>query len=481
MKRILALILVVLTIFALVGCTKDNKRQIVEVTLSTEDAEAILAAAGITLPAAEDVAAAGSEIVWFAWFDSFHNYDEAEVVNTGFWTFKEKYGCSIEWIECEWGRRFDDLANLILAGTAPDFYPGDCETFPYYAIKGMFQPVDDYIDYNDPLWSGVKDYADTYFSLGGDHYMIITSRSAENVVAYNRRVIDEWGFEDPAELYYNDEWTWDAYYDMCVEFSDPNEDRYALDGYHLCIGLLHSVGQNIVAYDTEQKKFVTHLDDPRIERAADVMYDLAKNECVYPRWKNGGAIRNNTEGAGIKEGLALFYIRASWVFTGTVEEISGIFGDVTQNEVMFVPLPRDPDGDGFYYTESIPNGFCIVNGAENPEGVALLASCDRFKTLDPTVVSIDRRQLEEKYLWTQEMLTMWDTCKEIANSHSVLVAYSAGLGTQLHGVVNTIEGFGVSDDPYTWAQLKERYSEQIEYYTDELNTSIEEFVAGKAA
>ncbi len=49
MKRLIALALVLLMVFALVGCGKP-KRQIVNVTLSTEDSEAILAAAGITLP-----------------------------------------------------------------------------------------------------------------------------------------------------------------------------------------------------------------------------------------------------------------------------------------------------------------------------------------------------------------------------------------------------------------------------------------------
>ena len=51
-KKIIALALALLLIFVLVGCSK-NERQIVKLTLSTEDSEAILAAAGITLlPAA---------------------------------------------------------------------------------------------------------------------------------------------------------------------------------------------------------------------------------------------------------------------------------------------------------------------------------------------------------------------------------------------------------------------------------------------
>lgn len=49
MKRFASLFLVVVLVFALVGCGK-NKKQIIELTLSTEDSEAIMAAAGIMLP-----------------------------------------------------------------------------------------------------------------------------------------------------------------------------------------------------------------------------------------------------------------------------------------------------------------------------------------------------------------------------------------------------------------------------------------------
>ena len=44
MKRILTLSLALIMIFVLVGCGKE-KRQIIKLTLSTEDSEAILAAA----------------------------------------------------------------------------------------------------------------------------------------------------------------------------------------------------------------------------------------------------------------------------------------------------------------------------------------------------------------------------------------------------------------------------------------------------
>ena len=126
-KKLLAIGLVLLMIFTLVGCGK-NKRKIVEVTLSTEDAEAILAAAGITLPDAEEVVVSGTSIKWFAWYDGFHNYDEAEVVNTGYWTFKEKYGCEIEWVETTWAARFDELATLLTTKHSPPMQSRACSS-----------------------------------------------------------------------------------------------------------------------------------------------------------------------------------------------------------------------------------------------------------------------------------------------------------------------------------------------------------------
>ncbi len=412
MKRFVCLVLALLTIFALAGC-KSNKREIVKLTLSTEDSEAILAAAGIKLPDAEQTAAAGSTITWCSWWDGFHNYSEAEIVNTGYFTFTEKYGCEIEWIEVDYFERFNTLANLILSGNAPDFFPAGSSsnaTFPMACIKGTFEPVDDYVDYTDPLWQGMAEAAE-YFALGNTHFAFVTDVTFRHIVPYNRRVIEEWGFDDPAELYANDEWTWDVFYDMCMDFSDSDEDRYALDGYSFNDALVQqATGKKLVGKD-ESGHYFSNLDDPLIEAANTLLYDLVKNGCTYHEGSNYWAGRNDHQaGAGLKEGLCLFYIATVDEFTGPVEEISAVWGDITENELMFVPLPRYQNGDGNYYLTSIPQGYMIVTGAQNPEGVALLASCERFKIIDPTVISIDRKQLKETYLWTDEMLDMYDHC-----------------------------------------------------------------------
>lgn len=475
MKKIIAVFLVLLMIFALVGCGK-NKREIVHITLSTEDSEAILAAAGIRLPDVEAAKGANSTVKWFAWYDPFHNYDEAEIVNTGFFTFTEKYGGEIEWIETDYFERNDDLANLVLAGTSPDFAPagyGATATFPLDCIKGMYVPVDDYVDYTDPLWAGVT--MAEYYNLGGQHWAIVTTIDPSNVVAYNRRVMEEWGFDDPAELYYNNEWTWDVFYEMCMDFSDGDENRYALDGYAYNGGFIESTGQMVLCKD-ENGMFYSNIDAPEIERAQNLLYDLVKNDCTYHEGTNRWALRGNgTFGSGLKEGLCLFYVIGTSFFTGTVEEISAIWGDVTQGELMFAPLPRDDDGDGNYYMASGPVGYMLVSGGTNHDGAALLAACERFKIIDPTVISIDRKQLEETYLWTEEMLEMYDEQFEIAERTPV-VNYSGNLQTQLNSALNTLcDGINRTNEPATWAQLKEQYKETIEYYIEELNAMVTDY------
>lgn len=477
-KRIFSTILAALMITALVGCGK-GKRQVIQLTLSTEDSEAILRAAGITLPDPETAAGANSTVQWFSWYDPFQNYSEDQMLNTGYWTFQERYGGKVEWVEVEWAQRYDGVANLIMGGTPPDLYPGEANTFPNFAIKGLYDAVNKYIDYDDPLWADMKDYAYKYFALGDNVYMMITDRTFGTVCPYNRRVINEYGYDDPAELFANDEWTWDAFSEMCNDFSDPDQDRYALDGWYFYTSILRGTGNTIVSYDPDSRHFVSNLDEPGFDRAAAMLYDLSTNECVYPWYSNGWACRNGSvEGSGVREGLCLFWPVAEWGFTGTVDEIGAVWGDMTEGDLMFVPMPRDPNGDGNYYLESYPNGYCIIKSCKNPDGVALLVSCMRFKAIDPTVIDIDRKLLEEKYLWTEDMLAMHDYLIELVNSSDALImSYDAGMGNVVNSTVENIEGFSHLSEVQSWAQVKEANSDKLQVAIDELNSTIDDFIA----
>ena len=482
-KRIIAVVLSLILVVALVGCG-GSKRQPIEVTLSTEDAEAILAAAGIRLPDASETPAAGTNVKWYAWYDPFQNYSEDEIVNTGFFTFKEKYGSTLEYVECTWDERFTKLANLLVGGTPPDVYPGDLETFPFYAVgRKMFSPVDDYIDYDDILWSDMKEFADNYVSIGGRHYMMVTDVKLDYVCGYNRRVINEWGFDDPAELFYNGEWDSDEWLDMCISFSDADEERYAVDGWYYDVALMYMSGTPIVSYNPETGLFQQNIDNPGLERAANVIEEMKRNDCIFPVWKNGWKLRGGEEiqGIGVKDGLTLFFVVGIWGMEATVDDMATRWGDMLDEEVMFVPMPKDSQGDGNYYVTAKTDGFCIVKGAANPEGVALLGACSRFRIIDPTVMSVDRKQKVEKYLWTDEMLAMYDTVIEMAKGPNALVDYGEGLGGDLSTAVAKFNNLGRQSTSSSWAQVKEANADVLQYQVDLFNETVREYEAELAA
>ncbi len=482
MKRIIAILLAVIMIAALVGCG-SKKRQPIELTLSTEDSEAILLAAGVRLPDISETPAANSTIQFFSWFDPINNYTEDQVVNTGYWTFREKYNGHVEYVECTYDTRYDELANLIMAATSPDFFPAGVSseaTFPMYCVKNTFIPVNDYIDYTDPLWEGMAEPADA-FTLAGKCFAFITDVTFRNICPYNRRVISEWGFDDPADLYANDEWTWDVFYDMCIEFSDPEADRYALDGYAYNGALVQEASGAKFVEKNDNGQYISNLDDPILEQANQLIYDLVKNDCVYHEGTSYWAGRDNhTDGAGVKDGKCLFYITYFTSIQDTVDNISAVWGDVTQGELMFVPLPRNDRGDGEYYLASIPSGYMLIQGAKNPEGVALYAACERFKIIDPTVERIDRQQLRDKYLWTEEMLEMYDECREIILKNTYMY-YNGNFIDQLNTAYNHFrDDIARGGATTTWAQLKEQYSESFEYYLEEQNNEIANYIAANS-
>lgn len=138
--------------------------------------------------------------------------------------------------------------------------------------------------------------------------------------------------------------------------------------------LFTSTGTFLAEYDPAEGIFKQNLDDPRIERAANRLYDVMKNELCFPMWTIGWAMNYGAEGGGMKEGKTLFAMDQWYVFDEcrSAEEYERIFGDIRNNELMIVPVPRDPNGDGEYYIDSKIKGYNLIKGAPHPEAVALL-------------------------------------------------------------------------------------------------------------
>ncbi len=205
--------------------------------------------------------------------------------------------------------------------------------------------------------------------------------------------------------------------------------------------------------------------------------DINKNDLGFPHWNNGWALNYGNEGGGMREGMTLFAMGPSYILDEIIskEEEEMRFGSMDDGEVMVVPLPRDPNGNGEYYIDSMPVGYCLIKGANNPEGVALLASCERFKVVDPTVIRIDERQKMEVLGWSEEMLTMWNHMYDVANSHNTIVQYS-GLD-KVSKYYGDMISFNNWKNPSTWAELKEKNRDALDFSLSELNAEMEAYAS----
>lgn len=191
--------------------------------LSEEDAAKVADVADLLTGELEN-----KTIKWFSFYDPFHASTSGNTKALSLELFEEKYDGNIEYIQTTWANRFNDLSTQIVGGEGVDFIAGgDLDSFPKGVTNGMFQSVDDLIDYDSELWAPQKNIND-YFELNGKHYLIATQATTGQVVFYNRQTIEGYGFDDPADLLEAGEWNWDTFKGMLLEFCDADSECYGL-------------------------------------------------------------------------------------------------------------------------------------------------------------------------------------------------------------------------------------------------------------
>lgn len=323
--------------------------------------------------------------------------------------FERKYGGKIEWIPTTWGARYDDLSVNVLGGSGVDIFPGDdTSNFPRGIISGMFQPVDEYVDFDSAMWKNTKE-AMELLNFNGKHYELITSVTAESIVIYNKATIEANGFEDPWELYEAGEWNWDTFKSMLQEFVDEDNDQWGIDGFWSEKALFLSAG--VPTVESDGTNLICNINDPTVEQAMDFQYDLYRNGLVFPRDRFNWQDQPQMMG----EGRQLFYIAGAWAIGGAPETWSTT---IEPENLGIVPVPS-PAGSDPYQVAKL-SGFAICKGADNPWGAALYAECDLLSTVDERAVAISDRKTMDDSKWSQELIDKNKMINELARKYPVI-------------------------------------------------------------
>lgn len=382
--------------------------------------------------------------------------------------FQERYGGEVEWYQCTYGSRYDDLANYINSDEGIDFfYGGNWDAFPKGAIRNMFVSYDEYIDLDSELWEGVKEANDALM-WNGEHYMAVVEVTGDNcVIIYNRQTMEENGLDDPAELFENDEWTWETFEDMLEEFVDTDEERYGIDSWYFEAGLSASTGVPYIGL--EDGVLVNNLRDEALEDYQNWMYDLWQKDYIA---LGVGDYGWESRDYYIGEGKLLFYPCGLWTLMTEKDQWVETFGE----EVMFVPVPRYEEADEYYIPCSV-NAYLFVRGGDNPEGVAKYLDCMRFSKISEGAQELSDEQFMEDYEWTDEMIEMYNTLNDMALENPVFDLYN-GISSDVTDVLDSSEtGIrATSRGTSTWSEVVNSIYDQIQNFIDEANESQDEEV-----
>ncbi|MBR6045334.1 MAG: extracellular solute-binding protein [Ruminococcus sp.] len=390
-----------------------------------------------------------TEIKWFSFWDINPTSSDDKDIGVDLALFKSKYNGTITYISTTYNTKFDDLATRVMSGDSPDFCGADdMDMFPKGAIKNMLEPLDDYIDFDSDLWKDIKN-ANDQFVYKGKHYVGVSRVDPAYIWVYNKKVLEELGIDQPADMYHNGEWNWDTMSEMCKDFADPDQDKYALDAWYYENALTESTGLPLIGMENGDIK--NNIDSPLIAKAQDMMYELQRNNVVYPKHEHGWTVRGGQDmwGMGLASGLTLFYPIGFWAIEDAPSKTEP-FGDIANGDVMFAPVPCAKDSDTQYVPSRV-HGFCIVKNAKNPEGVAAWLDCTRYAEADPKAKEITVNQLKEDYGWTDEMIDMRDEIYALAAEHPVF-EFAQGISKDISSITdNIIKATMHPSDPATWA------------------------------
>lgn len=402
------------------------------------------------------------ELVWMSFYDLNPDESKGEDKSVEMTLFNNKGG-TIKYSAVTYDERFDKLAAALISGVdIPDLFKYEWLSFPSQTLMGMYQPIDDIVDFSDPLWAETKATADQ-FVLNGKHYVAPISVSVGTMMMYDHALIEANGLDDPYEAYVNGKWDWNLWTKLMSDFvadASEGEERYGINGWFQP-QIIQQTGKTMINYDGS--KFTSNLEDADIARAEGVLYEVSKGGFYNPNWLN------NAKGA-LSDGNNLFYCMGTWAMTGDNGPDKG-------DDWRIVPVPKDPNA-----SEDVMTGdmlaYMWVKGSDAKDAVKTWYECCRIAQTDPQY----KDNAKEKFFnanpnWTEEMYQTLEDASSMKNK--MIFDYGYGLSNEMSDTTTALYEHILSTDDqgvqWTWATLRETYSSIVDAEISTVNEEMGKF------
>lgn len=345
MKKIVCLVLVLLLISSLFGCSttgpngtdssKPTEFENFEMEWTEQD-EMFRSISGTTITKIGNPA-------------DLNGY-ELQIVQE----FMDRYNVKINWIPMTYDEYTSKLPQLVATGNAPDTAVMTDATSLAFMYQGLCAPIDEYLDLDDPYWD--QDVLEAY-KMNGHYYAVNTNEIETFFVYYNRTLFDELGLEDPYTLYENGEWTYDKLREIARKATIYEDDNTTVKCYgigtHAREAFVLANGGKFIDWDESQGTYVSTLKSEATITGLNFLRDIIADGSMNP------SIQGFTEFPARK--IAMFVERpmnaiSNYDLLNTMED-----------EIGIVPFPQGPNADQVYAPSIFVTNFVPTN-CKNPLG-----------------------------------------------------------------------------------------------------------------
>lgn len=442
LKRLLTILLAITTLGSAAACNGDKDS-------GTNESNSEEASAETTAADNNTTGIDGQTVYWLSDYDL--NPVGGSSRSIALTLFEDVYGAKIEWIPTTEEKKYEDLEKRILGGEPVDMFPYDPSALPQGTVKNLFQPLDDYVDFNDELWADSKDLADK-LAINGNHYAVPAGITNPICLIYSRKMMKDEKFDDPYELYKKGEWTYDKMLNMMESFVSGNSSAYGCAGAWIGHGIMQSTGQSFVNYDGS--KFTNNMENESLSEAGKVLDKISGlyDDSWYSYFPDDESL--------------LFLGTAPWALA----ESNAKNPDA---DLFMVPFPKMSGQDEYYMSADISAKMLAAN-SDKGEAVAKYIECEKIAATEEKYTKAAKEQALEPIkdntgettgFITEEQYDLWQEMISCENITPVVdlgcgmgsVMYGETLKYDTRGIINNLYNAvinGYSDAPSTWEELR---------------------------
>ncbi len=450
LKKLFAITLAIALLLTVAGCGGNGK--------GNTDSDGFVKESTIKLP---DLKIDSDKVYMLTWEDPSVLTTPSAYMYTVNEKLKQEYGVSLEYIRTINTEIEIKAAQLVLSGNSPDMITLRDRDYPNFALKGIAQPWDNYMDFSEPVFKDVKAVNDKY-RIDGKVYRYFNTYFNNGYTWYWVNDFKELGLPTPRELYYEGKWTWKKLEEyaklLTVKDSTGTVSKYGV-GYETTMHLV--TGETYVKLNADGS-YSNNLSSSKLADFYNFSTRLGFEEKVRP-------VGTYTYDL-FKEGKVSMLVYEQYFGANHLlnERLAG--------DVEFAPSPKW-DGADKYYTPGRGTGAWLAKDAKNPEEATAFMAIWRLCSgkIDPLVIEAQKKRDEVLAGMDEEDQKLTDEMND-PSKFEIVATMDDGLGTTWSQTDRPVFEKDVFWYNKSWASSVQKYSPVLNSAINESAKDMSDFL-----